>query len=158
MRLTERLFVWAGGYSPRALANERDEDREPIAKLGGAVLLAAAIAAANWGIAGFAYAEGLSDDFRMVAAALACLVGIAIVMVIDRTGLFYFDIMDRRPTIVTLWIALRIALILAISSLTAKVVVPALLRSELQVHALHLQEQADAWRLTELNTRFKLPE
>lgn len=158
MRVVENLFIWAGGYAPRTLADEKPEDREPIAKIGGTVILAAVIAAANWGIAGHTYASGLTEDSRLLAAVVGGLVGITIVLVIDRTGLFYFDIMDRGPFFAGLWLSVRAALIVAVSALTAQAVIPAWLRSELHVHALQLRESSDARRLSHLTGQFGLRE
>jgi Domain of unknown function (DUF4407) len=156
--MAQSLFLWAGGYTPRTLANESDEDREPIAKLGGAVLLAAVVAAANWGIAGHEYAGSAADSVRLGVAIAAASIGIAIVLVIDRTGLFYFDVTDRGTTVAALWIALRAGLVLCMSTLTAQVVIPVWLYSELQVHALKLRETSDTDRHASLASRFKLTE
>jgi hypothetical protein len=149
-----RFFLWAAGYSPRNLVHEAPEHCEAIGKLGGAVLFAAGVAAGNWAIAAYVFTDGNSFTTRLGAVAIASVIAVAMVLMIDRSGLFFCDVMPRRRGAMVLWLAVRGAIIFAVSSITSQVVVPFILRDELGLHALRMQEAAEARRVPQLDRMF----
>lgn len=152
----ERVCLWAAGYAAGNLSHRATDEREPIAKLGGAVLFACLIALANWAIAAFAFTEGFDFRQRIVVAAIGGLFALAAVLTLDRSSLYFFDTAPHRRALVAVWIAVRCLIILAVSSVTAQAIMPMLLKAELTAHALRLREAADARRSVELNSRFDL--
>lgn len=159
MRPVERIFVWLSGYSPRVVENHPAEDREPLAKLGGLVLLAMIVASSNWGVAGWSFSTGHPMAFRPVIAGLSGLLGAAIVLGVDRSALFFIDTTPvQTGWRIILFALFRIALVLAVSAVTSQAVIPALLDKELAAHALTLIEQSETERLQSLNSQFKIEE
>lgn len=88
MRFGERLLIRMGGYAPLTVEADSHEEREPLTKLGGAVVLAVLVAAVNWSIAGWVYSEGLSTPIRVAILAAVGALGAAIVLVCDRGFLY----------------------------------------------------------------------
>lgn len=155
----ERILVWAGGYQWHLVAGEPAEYRAPIRALGEAVFAAAAIAAINWTIAGYAASEGADARTRLIAATLSGLIALAVLLMLDRGTLFFADTMPAgRGYALALWVVLRSAITVAVSGITAQAIMPMILASELRGHALHMQEQSEARRLGYLNSRFEVIE
>lgn len=155
----ERILVWAGGYQWHLVADEPAEHRAPIRALGEAVFAAAAIAAINWTIAGYAASEGADTGTRLIAASLSGLIALAVLLMLDRGTLFFADTMPAgRGFVLALWVISRSAITVAVSGITAQAIMPMILASELRGHALHMQEQSEARRLGDLNARFEVLE
>lgn len=153
----ESIFIWLGGYIPKTLTGDHPEDREPISKIGGAILFAALIAVLNWGIAGWAYTEGSATYVRLVVAVISAIFGMAIVLIFDRGFVYLTDTAGDTKHFKFLTYALfRVVVILAIGSVTAQAVMPLVLSSELKAHALHMVEEGEKQRGVALNKQFNV--
>lgn len=152
-----QLFQWLGGYSPKNLTQESSEACEPIGKLGGTVLFAALIASTNWAIAAFIFTRENGLAAGIIAAVVAAVVGASMVLVIDRSVLYFCDSMAIRRISLTLWIAVRAVILVAIGSVTAQqALVPVILWGPLQAHALRMQEGADDRRIAGLTNSYNI--
>ena len=159
MGWNERLFIWLGGYSARTVESDHTEDREPITKIGAAILFAATVAMLNWGLAGWAYSEGNSSEVRFLVAALAGTLGGAIVLVFDRGFVYLADTASGPRKLQTFTYGVfRIVVIVAVGSITAQAVMPLLLASELKSHALSMVEGGEKRRSADLSNQFKVEE
>lgn len=153
----ESIFIWLGGYSPKTMTDDDPEDREPISKIGGAILFAALIAVLNWGIAGWTYTEGSATYVRLVVAVISAIFGMAIVLVFDRGFVYLTDTAGDTKRFKFLAYALfRVVVILAVGSVTAQAVMPLVLGSELKAHALHMVEEGEQQRRATLNKQFNV--
>lgn len=152
MKAIERLAVWFGGYSSSAVASDFPEERERIAKVGAAVIFAVAIAMMNWGVAGWVFVEGMPTAARFLVVFVAATIGASSVLLLDRSFLFFHDTSEAGNGIKTALYALtRILMILIIGSVTAQAIIPLILKDELQIHALHMIEDHEKDRFSELN-------
>ncbi len=157
MNWVDRFFIWLGGYSPQTVCSDHPDDREPITKIGAAVLLAAMVAAINWGLAGWAYAEGTESSIRLIVAGITSAFGAAIVLVFDRGFVYLADTSGDTGRIkLFVYGAFRVIVIIAVGSITAQAVMPLVLGSELKAHALHMVEDGENRRAVSLNTQFKV--
>jgi len=157
MNKLERLLIWFGGYSPRTLAEDPPEEREVIAKIGGAVLFATMVAFLNWGIAGWTYAAGIDPVTRLPIAALTASIGAFMAALFDRSFVYFADTsIEGERFKLFAYGAARIAIIVAIGSITSQAVMPLLLGSELKAQALHMTEAAEKNRVADLNTRYQV--
>jgi len=132
--------------------------REPVAKIGAAVLFAALVGAANWAIAAWSYTQQLESVSRFGAALAASCVGLSIVLIVDRQFVYWIDTAGTiNRGLLLLYAVLRIGVVLAMSSLTSQAVLPVFMGSDLAISALEIQESSDAQRVETLKARFDLP-
>ncbi|MBK7659633.1 MAG: DUF4407 domain-containing protein [Betaproteobacteria bacterium] len=90
-------------------------------------------------------------------AAAAGAVGASIVLCLDRGFLYFADTTaDKGGLRLATFLAMRLLIILCISTLTAQAVVPLILRPELTAHALKLLEQSERERAARLHDEFDL--
>lgn len=154
----EQVLLWLGGYSPRALQHEAPEDRQAITKIGAAVLFSTVFAAMNWGLAGWAYSRAFEPGMRLVVAALAALIGALAVILLDRTFIYFLDTtLDGGRFQFAFYGAIRVGIILVIGLITSQAVMPLLLRSELRAEALHMAEDSEKARMSDLSVRYAIP-
>lgn len=152
----ETVTIWAAGYRPANLAEDHPEDREQVAKMGVTVLFAAAVATLNWAVAGWTYADG-GDGVRIVFAVLAALFGATIVLVFDRSFVYFFDTLpDVRGFRYAVFALFRIGVVVAIGSITSQTVMPRLIGNDLKVTALHMLENGEQQRDLKLRTQFRI--
>ena len=157
MRPGERLLIWMGGYAPRTVEADAHEEREPLTKLGWAVVLAVLVAAANWGIAGWVYSEGVATSIRFVILLVAAALGGSVVLVFDRGFLYFSDtsIAKRRINLIA-YAAFRVIIILLVGNITAQAVMPIIMGKELAAHALEMVEKSEAERMSKLGSQHNL--
>lgn len=152
----ETIMIWAAGYRPANLAEDHPEDREQVAKMGVTVLFAAAVATLNWAVAGWTYADG-GDGVRLLFAVLAALFGATIVLVFDRSFVYFFDTLpDVRGFRYAVFAVFRIGVVVAIGSITSQAVMPRLIGNDLKVTALHMLENGEQQRDLKLRTQFRI--
>jgi Domain of unknown function (DUF4407) len=157
MKTIEAAVIWCAGYKPANVANEHPEDREQLGSIGGTVLFSALVAALNWGVAGWTFVN-IGGDARWLAAFACAFVGIALVLVIDRSFIFTFDTSEIGRLNKFIFSALRLGVVLAVGSITAQAVMPILLKSELSVHALAMRERDAESRYAKLTLQHQTKE
>ena len=157
MKPGERLLIRLGGYAPRTVEGNPHEEREPLTKLGWAVLLAVLVAAANWSIAGWVYSEGVATPIRFVILLFAGALGGSIVLVFDRGFLYFSDTSIAKGRInLIIYAAFRVIIILLVGSITAQAVMPIIMGKELSAHALAMIEKSEAERMSKLGSQHNL--
>lgn len=154
--LIETVMIWAAGYKPANVAGDHPEDREQVAKMGATVLFATAVALINWSIAGWTYANG-GLGIRLMSVVMAALLGATIVLVFDRSFVYFFDTLPEIKGFKYLVFAVfRVLVIIAIGSITAQAVMPHIIGNDLKVTALHMIEQEEKQRGSELRAQFRI--
>jgi len=95
---------------------------------------------------------------RLAMAALAALIGGLSVVLLDRIFIYFLDTsMEDGRFQVAFYGAIRIGIILVIASLTSQAVMPLLLGSELRAEALHMAEDSEKARMSDLSVRYAIP-
>lgn len=157
MTPVEGMLIRMGGYAPRTVEADPHDEREPLMKLGWAVVLAVLVAAVNWATAGWAYSEGASTLFRIAISIAGAALGGAIVLVFDRGFLYFSDtsIAKGRASLIA-YGAFRVFIILMVGSITAQAVMPIIMGKELAAHALAMIEQSEAERMFKLGSQYDL--
>lgn len=157
MTPVEGMLIRMGGYAPRTVEADPHEEREPLMKLGWAVVLTVLVAAANWATASWVYSEGMSPPIRIAISTVGAVLGGAIVLVFDRGFLYFADtsIAKGRATVIA-YAAFRIFIILLVGSITAQAVMPIIMGKELATHALAMIEQSEAERMSKLGSQYDL--
>ena len=151
MNTYESILVRMGGYSHHTVKARPREEREPITKLGGAVMLAALVASGNWAIAGWAYSVGVSAPFRIAILIVAGMVGGMIVVVLDTAFLYFADTsIAKGRTSLLVYAALRVIITLLVSSITSQAVMPIIMSDELAAHSLAMIEKSEDERMSKL--------
>lgn len=159
MTALQRCLVWFGGYSPRTVAASPPEDIEQITKIGGAILFASVVAFINWGVAGWVYSEGAEVGIRSTVVVIAALFGFFMAVLFDRSFIYFADTATEKKGIKIVSFAIaRVAIIVAIGSITSQTTTPLVLKSELTAHALQMTEMAEKTRIDELKSRFHVEE
>lgn len=159
MNLLKCCKIWLGGHVPSNVAHEPPEDLEPITKIGATVLFAAGVAALNWGIATWTFAASAPTQARFAISAIAVLMGVGMVLVFDRTFIYFTDTAEDQGSLKQIiYAAFRVLVILAVGSFTAQAVMPLILGNELRTHALHMVENAEKARTLELGERYGVAE
>jgi hypothetical protein len=150
-------LVWLGGYRASTVARDDPEDVEPIAKIGAAVLFAAVIAMANWGVAGWVYLGGADPSVRLVVAVLTAILGAAMVLVFDRGFIYFSDTSGSDGRIRRFAYGLfRTLVVLAIGSITSQAIMPLMLADELNLEALRMSESKEGERLGRLIEQYQI--
>jgi hypothetical protein len=155
MTFYQKCKVWMGGYQPAHVTHESLESLEPIMKLGGLILFSTLFAGAMWGIAGWSLTTG-SSETRALIAASAALLGGSMVLVIDRSFLYFTDTSDGGFWGHLGYGVFRVLVILAVGSMTSQAIMPRFLGSELKAHALGMVEHSEGERARDLSQRFDL--
>ncbi len=154
--IIEKVMIWAAGYKPENVANDHPEDREQVAKMGATVLFATAVAIINWGIAGWTYADG-EVNIRLMFAFIAALLGASIVLVFDRSFVYFFDTLpDTGGFKRFVFAAFRVLVVIAVGSITSQAVMPRILGNDLKVTSLHMIEEGEKKRDLELRAQYRI--
>lgn len=153
----ESMLIRLGGYAPRTVESDPHEEREPVMKLGWAVVLAVLLAAANWATASWVYSEGVSTPGRIAISSVGAALGGMIVLVFDRGFLYFADtsIAKGRASLIAYGV-FRVFIILLVGSITAQAVMPIIMGKELAAHALAMVEQSEAERILKLGSQYDL--
>lgn len=154
--IIETVMIWAAGYKPANVANDHPEDREQVAKMGATVLFATGVAIINWGIAGWTYADG-EISIRLMFALMAALLGASIVLVFDRSFVYFFDTLpDTGGFKRFVFAAFRILVVIAVGSITSQAVVPRILGNDLKVTSLDMIEEREKKRDLDLRAQYRI--
>ena len=120
----------------------RPEDVGGLSKIGLSICFASLLAAIQFGIAGWYLTEGLDTDSRYIAAAVTAFIGSLIVLIIDRNFIYAADTRaDLGGMLTYFYLAIRIFLIVSISSLSSQFILPLLLKSELAIHVQDIKDE-----------------
>ncbi len=118
------------------------EDVGGLSKIGLSICFAAFLAAIQFGIAGWYLGENFDPDTRIIFAAVTAIIGTCIVLIIDRNFIYAADTRaDTGGVLTYIYLAIRVFLILAISSLSSQFTLPLLLKSELGIHVQDLKDE-----------------
>lgn len=118
------------------------EDVGGLSKIGLSICFAAFLAAIQFGIAGWYLGENFDPDTRVIFAAVTAIIGTCIVLIIDRNFIYAADTRaDTGGVLTYIYLAIRVFLILAISSLSSQFTLPLLLKSELGIHVQDLKDE-----------------
>ena len=119
----------------------RPEEVGGLSKIGLSICFASLLAAIQFGIAGWFLSAGLDTDSRYIAAAVTALIGSLVVLIIDRNFIYAADTRaDLGGMLTYLYLAIRVFLIVSISSLSSQFILPLLLKSELAIHVQDLKD------------------
>jgi len=124
-----------------------DESTHPeeiggLSKIGLAICFASLLAAMQFGIAGWYLSEGLDSEARTLFSLVMGMIGCFIVLIIDRNFIYAADTRaDISGNLAYFYLAIRVFLILAISSLSSQFILPLLLKSELAIHVQDLKDE-----------------
>jgi len=119
----------------------RPEDVGGLSKIGLSICFASLLAAIQFGIAGWYLTEGLDTDSRYIAAAVTAFIGSLIVLIIDRNFIYAADTRaDLGGMLTYFYLAIRVFLIISISSLSSQFILPLLLKSELAIHVQDIKD------------------
>lgn len=147
-------LIWLAGHQPSNLENDDPQDCLGIAKLGSAVLFAAVIAAASWATAAYVAAEAAYLATRWCIAGTAGLFGCALVLVLDRIFLYLSDTVSFSKNASVAFYIVRMAMVGVTSSITGGVLMPWLLRDEMNAEALLMTEAGERTRQADLSKQF----
>lgn len=119
----------------------RPEDIGGLSKIGLSICFASLLAAMQFGIAGWYLSVGLDFESRVIFAALTALIGSLVVLIIDRNFIYAADTRaDLGGMLTYFYLAIRVFLIVSISSLSSQFILPLLLKSELAIHVQDLKD------------------
>lgn len=145
------------GHRVRDGESPNDVTYHGLPLIGAAVAFAAMIAAINMGLLGYVLADGASMLLRICLVVALALIGMAMVLIVDRAAIQLGDTVNgSRNGVRWIYVVVRSALVMLVSSLTSQAITPLLLRSELIAHALHMREASDSARSRSLAERFEL--
>jgi len=137
----------------------RAEDIGGLSKIGLSICFAAALAALQFGVAGWFLASGIDADARIAVSMVTAIVGACIVLIIDRNFIYAADTSAQSKGYFShLYLAIRILLILAVSSLSSQFTLPLLLKSELEIHVQDLRDERYDIAKDRYNNKYELPE
>jgi hypothetical protein len=120
----------------------RLEDVSGLSKIGLSIVFAACLAALQFGIAGWFLSPGLDVGSRIAFVVITSLLGMSIVLIIDRNFIYAADTSPETGGFLTyFYLATRIFLILTISSLSSQFTLPLILQSELAIHVQDLKDE-----------------
>ena len=123
-------------------SDTRPGDVGGLSKIGLSICFASLLAAIQFGIAGWYLSEGLDTDSRYITAAVTALIGSLIVLIIDRNFIYAADTRaDVGGKLTYFYLAIRVFLIVSISSLSSQFILPLLLKSELAIHVQDLKDE-----------------
>jgi len=141
-----------------------DSDTQPqeiggLSKIGLSICFASVLAAIQFGIAGWYLASNLDPDSRMIIALVFGFVGACVVLIIDRNFIYAADTSTQDKGYLTYsYLAIRVFLILVISSLSSQFTLPLLLKSELEIHVQDLRDERYDTAKDRYNNKYDLPE
>jgi hypothetical protein len=152
----KNLGTWASGYHPDMLAEASPRDIAVLRKLATTVWFSSGWAFISWAVASISFTEHAPFEMRLVLAVAAGVFGSLLIMVFDRSTLFFLDTtrLSLRATIA--WAVFRITLIVAIGSAVDAATMPVLMKAELTQAAFQNREASDAERQTALAKRFNV--
>jgi len=152
----ERFLSRLGGYNQATLEQFQREEHEPILKFGMAVLMSALISAFSWGMGSWALTDGVLLNDRIIVAICVGFFGFILVAALDSSFLYFADSTDASWFNKIFYGIIRALIILIVSAITSQAIVPFLLQSELQGHALSMAEESEKTRRVELEKQLRI--
>ena len=147
------LFIWLGGHDPVALREEPRENTQPIVMNGALIAWASLISGGSWSLAAHGFADGPT---KQIAAALGFVAGSLFVMTFDRGVLYWMDTTFGNPVAKVAYLAMRIAIVYALSQFTVAYLAPFLLGPELDARAQELADRIEEERADRVKNEFSL--
>src|SRR4051794_40951724 len=95
MRVRNALIRLAG-HNPQILDEDSQGDNQSIVHLGWVVLIGAAVAGLNWAVGGYVFAGGAGSAAAIGATVIAGVIGVCLVVIIDRSALYSMDTYSGR--------------------------------------------------------------
>src|SRR4051812_28996205 len=89
-------LIRLAGYNPSTLSDLSPDDQQTLVHLGWTVLVGAAFAGLNWGIAGNTFATDQAVAAATAVAIAAATTGALLVLIIDRSTLYRLDAQAGR--------------------------------------------------------------
>jgi hypothetical protein len=127
------IMVSLAGYKS---ANLKPADATAISKLASAILLAAAITGINSGIAAYHISSDMELIPKLIVTGMASLLAILIVLIVDRTMIYFTDIKSNVGKFSKIiFLLVRIIFVLAIGSVTTSAIIPVIFKNALEVQA-----------------------
>ena len=145
------------GHNPKTVQGHSMDERQLIRHLGAAVLVGMAVAAANWGVAGYMLSKENGLEAAIATAIAAAILGATIVLVVDRAAIFILDAHVIKRTAYVLFVAVRVSLVCLVGMNSAPAVLGVLMKHELKIEALHMFEASGDARIRRLTERQNLP-
>lgn len=128
-----------------------------LSKIGLSICFASILAAIQFGIAGWFLASGMSLDSRHLFAEIFAVIGALVVLIVDRNFIYAADTSSQSKGYITYaYLAIRIFLILVISSLSSQFTLPLLLKSELEIHVQDLKDERYDAAKNRYNNKYEL--
>ena len=157
MNLFSKLMVGVTGH--HLDQSTQTQDIGGLSKIGLAICFVSILAAIQFGIAGWYLAENASADSRLVIACVFGFIGACVVLIIDRNFIYAADTsIQARGYLTYAYLAIRVFLILVISSLSSQFTLPLLLKSELEIHVQDLRDSRYDTAKDRYNNKYDLPE
>jgi hypothetical protein len=149
------ILSWAGTYR-KSDCNSVDTGKFEI--LGAGVLFSTLVAIVNWGFAGYSNSLALPEQTRWIIAVTASLFGALTIFIFDRGFIYISDIQSPEKNLIKTLVfsTIRLLIVIAISSVTANALIPLLLKQELSVEALKMQELSEKQRVAGLSAVYQI--
>jgi hypothetical protein len=140
-------------------SNTQPQEIGGLSKIGLSICFASMLAAIQFGIAGWYLASSLDPDSRLILASSLGFIGACVVLIIDRNFIYAADTsIQSKGHLTYVYLAIRIFLILVISSLSSQFTLPLLLKSELEIHVQDLRDERYDTAKDRYNNKYDLPE
>ncbi|MDR1648094.1 MAG: hypothetical protein LBR88_08695 [Zoogloeaceae bacterium] len=157
----DRLWASFSCYSLKEIVKFPYSAIVPTLWLGRSIFLATFIATVIWGIAGWRFASALELHWRLAVAGGAALTGMLVVMIWDKSALFFLDTAPKGRGFLgkfsfSSFLVIRFLISALICSLTSQVTIPLFLHGELQGQALKMIEESEKNRQAEQNRQAEL--
>lgn len=137
------LNLWCSGYDPESLHGTSARDVQQLGKLGTSVLFATIFAAFSWGLAGYTLADGAGLWIRALVALFTGTLGATIVLIFDRSFIYFVDSSSKGNTGKSLLFAAgRIAIALCLSTFTSQALIGWIMKPELNNERYRLIKEA----------------
>jgi hypothetical protein len=138
LSLVDKLFIYFSGYRVAMVIDSVIEEREKLIKIGKTILIAACFAAFSWASAGY-YLFIDSVDVSLISIMFA-VVGFSIVVNTDTGFVYFVDTQRIHWSLTSLFLIVRVSMMLILNSLTSQATMPLFLKNELLVHSNTMTE------------------
>jgi hypothetical protein len=151
------LYELSSGHNPQTIQRHGLDERQLLRHFGAAVLLAVAVAATSWGVAGYTLSKENGSEAAIAVAVAAGILGAMIVLVVDRAAIFILDSYPMRRTAYALFIIGRVSLVSLVGMNSAPAILAVLMKHELTIEALRMREASGDARNRHLAEQQDLP-
>lgn len=140
MNAITRAMVSITGHQVEA--STKIQDVAGLSKIGLSICFASALAALQFGVAGWYLSSGLGPESQWVGSFVMGVIGACVVLIIDRNFIYAADTSPHaKGAVGYLYLGIRVFLIFVISSLSSQFTLPLLLKSELEIHVQDLRDE-----------------